>query len=126
MKKVLLVMVLTLCVLPVYAEEVSVQGAESSKFFNSSKDSRFKYELPSTMSFPIKRDSKQKIQSDNDEITLDESDFRPVRKVIKRIEDVPADEAPALNHKDAPMNYESFPKFYDNNNMLQQQFMPMF
>lgn len=126
MKKLLLVAVSMFFILPVCAEEFSVQGAEASKFFNSSRDSRFQYELPSAVNFPLKRDSKQKVKADDDEITLDETDVKPVKKVIKRIENTPADGELPVNSKDVPMNYDSFPKFYDNNNMMQQQFMPMF
>jgi len=126
MKKVLLLAFLLVFASPVLAEEFTTQGAEASRFFNPATDSRFQYDLPSKVSFPLKKDSKPAAQSDDSEITLDPAAVKPVRKVIKRIEDTPADANPAFDSKDVPMNYDSFPKFYDNNNMLQQQFMPAF
>ena len=37
----------------------------------------------------------------------------------------PAESNQAVDRSSLPMNYDSFPKFYDENDMSTQQFMPM-
>lgn len=124
MKKVLLGVCLAFFMAPAFAVETSAQGYDASQYFdNPHRDARFKYEFPSGKTLPFKKDKVQVVDDDSD-ITLDEADIKPVKKIIKRLD--PDAEAPSVDRKDIPMNYDSFPKFYDNNNMIQQQFMPMF
>ncbi len=125
MKKIFLAVLFLSFVLPVYSAEVEVPKAESVKYFSQpqSQDARFRYDLPSGKNF-FKKDNKANV-NDDDEITLDEEDVKPVKKVIKKLGDTQPQTEQKMDPQDVPMNYDSFPKYYDANDMMQQQFMPM-
>ncbi len=123
MKRILLGLLLTGFILPAYSAEVDITKPESVKYYTQPQDARFRYDLPDNFSF--KKDSKKQAESDDDEITLDEETVKPVKKVIKKLENGAQAEQKTVNPEDMPMNYDSFPKYYDANDMFQQQFMPM-
>ena len=68
---------------------------------------------------------KKEAVNDDQEMTLDEETVKPVKKVIKKLENGEQPEQKPANPEDMPMNYDSFPRYYDANDMFQQQFMPM-
>ena len=132
MKKTLLSVCLALFILPAFSADAdymdapSVPNVQSVKYFAQPQDSRFQYDLPSAKNFfKSKKDSKQNLDSD-EEVTLDPEDIKPAKKIIKKLGDNPDPKAQTLAPQDVPMNYDSFPKFYDGNDMMQQQFMPTF
>lgn len=127
MKKVLLSIVLSLFFLPAFSADVEVPSVQSVKYFSQPQDSRFQYDLPAAKDFlKFKKDSKQDIENEDAEVTLDAEDIKPAKKIIKKLGDNPEPKEQTLNQQDLPMNYDSFPKYYDANDMMQQQFMPMF
>lgn len=127
MKKILFTFCFAALILPVYATEVEIPKPESVRYFSQPQDPRFQYDLPSAKNFSFKKNSNSKNADDSyDEITLDEQDVKPVKKVIKKLGDTPTSSEETLSPQDVPMNYESFPKYYDGNDLIQQQFMPTF
>ncbi len=105
------------------ASEVTVPATESVKYFAKPIDSRFQYSLPERKHFSSSS-KKSSAENDTDEITIDTSN-KPVKKVIKVMTSEPAESNPNVDRSSLPMNYDSFPKFYDENDMSTQQFMPM-
>ena len=108
--------------------ETEVPEVQSVKYFTKPNDARFHYELPTNMNFKFKKDS-EKAQSDDDDtsaVELDTSDVKPEKKIIKKLGDNPSYPKEQADTENVPMNYETFPKFYDGNDIMQQQIMPMF
>lgn len=109
-------------------QHFSVPETESAKSFARPYDSRFQYGLPerkSSASVFGRRERATETTSDAEEVVLDATDVTPQRKVIKKIS-TNLEEQPANTGKnDVPMNYDNFPKFYNSNDMMNQQFMPM-
>lgn len=112
-------------VLPAYSEQVEIPNTESVRYFSQPQDARFRYDLPEGNPFAFRKDNKAKVENEDADITLDEEDVKPVKKVIKKLSDNPKPNEQPLNREDMPMNYDSFPKYYDANDMMQQQFLPM-
>lgn len=131
MKKIVYVLFLSSLILPACSEEINTPQTKpepttlsrESKFYSMPNDSRFQYDLPN---FRGKNSSSQ--QTSDEEITLDPSTVKPVKKVIKTLNSTNAGGKTPVQPTDMPMNYESFPRFYDANDMLQNQptMMPMF
>ena len=120
MKKFILIAFFTSIMVPAFAADFAVPEVESVKSFTRPDMSRFQYSLPEHANFtPFKKKSAVV------EITLDEDEIKPVRKVIKRID---SNSKPQQFNpddvKDQPMNYDNFPKFYNPNDLMNQQFMP--
>lgn len=126
MKKFLMISILSLCFMPVYAAEVQIPPSESIKNFTQPNDARFQYDFPSVKNFKFKKEEKSTEINDEEAITLDPSEVKPVKKVIKKLEPNSVPSYQDVSTDNVPMNYDSFPKFYDNNDMMQQQIMPMF
>lgn len=125
MKHFLVLLFLTIILTPVYSAEISVYGAESAKELVRPDYSRFQYDLPEGKSFgALKRKFSKQQDNSFDEITLDEDDIKPVKKVIKRIQPQAEPKKYDPNSTDNPMNYDNFPKFYNPNDLMNQQFMP--
>lgn len=122
MKKFLMLMIIGVTGLQVMAADVDVPKTESVRSFARPNDARFHYELPANKNFKFKKDDNN-VSDDTEEITLDTTDLKPAKKVIKKLGDGNYS-GNNVTPADVPMNYESFPKFYDANNMLQNQFMP--
>jgi len=129
MRNILLAFIISMFVLPAYSAEVEVPKAQSVKYFTQQQDARFRYDLPEGKGFSMfnKKDSKSSAaEDDNSEVTLREEDVKPVKKIIKKLDSTSsAADTQTLDKENTPMNYDSFPKFYDANDMMQQQFMPM-
>lgn len=109
-------------------QRFSVPETESAKSFARPYDSRFQYGLPerkSSMSVFGRKEQSVDTTSDEDDVVLDATDVTPQRKVIKKITADPAEQPTNSGRNDVPMNYDSFPKFYNSNDMMNQQFMPM-
>ncbi len=134
MKKFVILSVITIvasmgCFLPAKADEapvtteVTVPATESVKYFARPVDSRFQYSLPERKHFKSSFKKSLK-ETDTDEITIDTS-YKPTKKVIKVMSSEQTEPIPSVDRSDLPMNYDSFPKFYDANDMSTQQFMPM-
>jgi len=125
MKRFLLIALLSVVFLPAQSADFGFTDYRSQGYLSRPDSSRFEYSLPDNMKF-LKRKSKTVEQNDVDEITLDEEDIKPVKKVIKKLgsDYQPQDD---FNQKDAntPMNYDNFPKFYNPNDLMNQQFIPM-
>lgn len=125
MKKVVFALVMLLA-LPAVAAETTLNIPKSRSAEYISPDARFKYDLPDGKGFSMfKKENKSQMADDSAEVTLREEDIKPVKKVIKKLSDETPINTPQLNKEDIPMNYNSFPKYYDPNSMLQNQFMPM-
>lgn len=125
MKKFLLVFAIMIS-LPVVAAETTLNIPKSRSVEYISPDARFKYDLPDGKGFSMfKKENKSQVAGDSSEVTLREEDVKPVRKVIKKLSDDTPINTPQVNQEEIPMNYNSFPKYYDPNSMLQNQFMPM-
>ena len=132
MKKFVYVLLLSGLMLPACSEEVTTSQTKpepttlsrESKFYSMPNDTRFQYDLPN---FRGKNSSSASQSSSDEEITLDPSTVKPVKKVIKTLNTTNGTKTP-YQPSDMPMNYDSFPKFYDANDMLQNQptMMPMF
>ena len=127
MKRLFAIAVLGLVGAAVFAAEDCVVQVQSVKYFTKPNDARFHYELPSNMNFKFKKDA-EKNESDDEfgDVELDASDVQPVKKVIKKLGDTPASNTQQNADENVPMNYDTFPKFYDGNDIMQQQIMPMF
>ena len=134
MKKFLFLSVITVLVTMAYftpakadkvsaANEVTVPATESVKYFAKPMDSRFQYSLPERKHFKSSF-KKSSAENDTDEITIDTSS-KPVKKVIKVMTSEPTESNSNVDKSSLPMNYDSFPKFDDANDMSTQQFMPM-
>ena len=125
MKKLVITFVLASIFCPAFASDFAVPEVESVKSFVRPDMSRFQYNLPEGKNFNWIKKKSAENYNDIDEIVLDEEDIKPVKKVIKRInpESTPQQFNPA-DLKNAPMNYDNFPKFYDANNLMNQQFIP--
>lgn len=122
-------LVLNIFILPAFAAEYTVPNVESVKSFSRPYDSRFQYSLPERKNVSVfgraPESSQNSAYDDDDDIVLDASNIQPQKKVIKKLS---ADSAAPKNNVDnsnVPMNYDSFPKFYNANDMMNQQFMPM-
>lgn len=126
---------LSAIVIPAAASEFSIPGSTSVTSFSRPYDSRFQYGLPTGKSLNVfgRRHNPKDEESfttsvddeDDEDIVLDTKTVAPQKKIIKKLS---ADSQPNnsnVNYKDVPMNYDSFPKFYDPNDMSNQQFMPM-
>ena len=130
---------LSTIVLPSVATEFSIPGTQSVKSFSRPYDTRFQYGLPEGKSLNVFSRNRQAEEPkehfstsefedadyDEEEVTLDTKYVTPQKKIIKKMS---ADSTPKNNYsdgKDIPMNYDAFPKFYDPNDMMNQQFMPM-
>ncbi len=125
MKKVVFALMMLLA-LPAVAAETTLNIPKSRSVEYISPDARFKYDLPDGKGFPMfKKENKSQVADDSSEVTLREEDVKPVRKVIKKLSDDTPINTPQVNQEEIPMNYNSFPKYYDPNSMLQNQFMPM-
>ena len=132
MKKFVYVLLLSGLILPACSEEVTTLQTKpepttlsrESKFYSMPNDTRFQYDLPN---FRGKNSSSTAQSSSDEEITLDPSTVKPVKKVIKTLNTTNGAKT-QYQPADMPMNYNSFPKFYDANDMLQNQptMMPMF
>lgn len=125
MKKVVFTLVMLLA-LPAIAAETTLNIPKSRSVEYISPDARFKYDLPDGKGFPMfKKENNTQVVDDSSEVTLREEDIKPVKKVIKKLGDNTSTNTPQVNQEEIPMNYNSFPKYYDPNSMLQNQFMPM-
>lgn len=132
MKNFVYVLFLSALMLPACSEEIITPQTKhepttlsrESKFYSMPNDSRFQYDLPN---FRGKNSSSATQSSSDEEIILDPSTVKPVKKVIKTL-NTSNGTKPPTQPTDVPMNYDSFPKFYDANDMLQNQptMMPMF
>ena len=133
MKNFMYVLFLSTLMLPACAEDIAKPSSvtpeattmsREAKFYSMPNDSRFQYDLPNFKD----RGNSVKNTTSSEEITLDPQTVKPVKKVIKTLNSSQASgnkTEPARS--DMPMTYESFPRFYDANDMLQQQpIMPMF
>jgi hypothetical protein len=135
MKKGFVVALLSMLVVPAVAvAEIEVPAIESVKTFARPNDSRFQYSLPDKNQIKQRREQKKaakaaptetKTDADEDEIWLDTSNLKTTKKVIKKINPDTNYDNSNVKLDDAPMNYDSFPKFYNQNDVTQQQFMPM-
>ena len=140
MKKCAIALLLASIMLPVAATEFSIPNTQSVKSFSRQYpyDSRFQYSLPEgkTMSVfgrrnkePQEHFSTNPYDSDDDDddedIVLDTKNIPTQKKVIKKLGPNYNKEETNVNDKNMPMNYDAFPKFYDPNDMMNQQFMPM-
>ena len=125
MKKMLFAFAFAALILPAHSEQVEIPNTESVRYFSQPQYSRFRYDLPEGNPFSFRKDNKAKVENEDGDITLDEEDVKPVKKVIKKLSDNPKPNEQPLNREDMPMNYDSFPKYYDANDMMQQQFLPM-
>ena len=124
MKKFIAIIFVLSVFVPAFAAEFSVPQVESVKSFTRPDMSRFQYSLPENKNF-IKRKSSVQNDNDIDEITLDEDEIKPVKKVIKRINtENSVQQFNPSDIKNAPMNYDNFPKFYNPNDLMNQQFIP--
>jgi len=104
------------------ATEVTVPATESVKSFARPTDPRFQYSLPQRKKSYFKKSNNG---DDTDEITLDEN-VKPAKKIIKVMSaEQTESSAKNVDRSNIPMNYDSFPKYYDANDMSTQQFMPM-
>ena len=133
MKKVLVIIALISFGLPMLAEEATTYSTESVRSFARPNDSRFQYSLPErgAFKFPSRKSAAQTSSSvssedDSDEVELDTSDIKPVKKVIKRMSADSEANTQEFDKSNMPMNYDNFPKYYNPNDMSTQQFMPMF
>lgn len=137
MKKLAVSFLLAAVMLPVAATEFSVPNTESVKSFSRPYDSRFQYSLPEgktlnvfgrrTQTEPQEHFTTNPYDSDDDDdedIVLDTKNIPTQKKVIKKLGPEYKPNA-NVDSKDKPMNYDAFPKFYDPNDMMNQQFMPM-
>lgn len=132
MKKILYLFLLSGLMLPACAEEITTSQTKpepttlsrESKFYSMPNDTRFQYDLPN---FRGKNAASASQSFSDEEITLDPSTVKPVKKVIKTLNTTSGTKNQPQS-TDMPMNYNSFPKFYDANDMLQNQptMMPMF
>lgn len=109
-------------------QRYQLPAAESAKSFSRPYDSRFQYGLPEKRQaesvFGRRSQTVDSSYDDDEEVVLDYSNITPQRKIIKKISSDPAEQAQSQNRNDVPMNYDSFPKFYNANDMMNQQFMP--
>ena len=138
MRKFIVAILLSAFLLPVSAAEFAIPNTQSVKSFSRPYDNRFQYSLPEGKSFSVFSRTKQVKEpqehfstsefedaDDEEEVVLDTKYVAPQKKIIKKLS---ADSMPKNNNvdgKDMPMNYDAFPKFYDPNDMMNQQFMPM-
>lgn len=123
MKKILLLVCLTTFAAPAFAQEGT--NMEAVKYMNQSQSfSGFSRSLPKTQNQeafekPVQVKKTTEKQYDYNGFEIEEVDLEPpVKKVIKTRSD--NNGAVTQNtEKTAPMTYDNFPKFYDNNNMMQ-------
>ncbi len=135
MKKGLVVAMLSMLVLPMAAvAETEVPAVESVKSFARPNDARFQYSLPDRKQIKQRREQRKAAKmaptetakdADDDEIWLDTSNVNTSKKVIKKINPEANYDNSNVKIDNAPMSYDTFPKFYDPNDLSQQQFMPM-
>ena len=131
MRKVFSIMLLGLVIFPMaaVAAESDVQKIESVKYFARPNDSRFQYSLPDkkNMKFSRKKSSTEEESSSDEDIVLDSSAAQQgEKKIIKRMSaGTDLKQNTDIDKSTMPMNYDSHPKFYDPNDMSQQQFLPM-
>ena len=126
MKKLIIAMAILTCALPVLADDENVYSTESVRSFARPNDARFQYSLPDRSRFKhnSKQSSESTVKSDEDAIELDVADTRPAKKIIKKMSSDAEANTQTFDRSDMPMNYDSFPKYYDPNDMSTQQFMP--
>lgn len=123
MKKVFLIMCLMAFTAPVFAEGST--HLEAVKYMNQSQGfSGFNRSLPKTENLEkfeqpteVKKSGEKQYDYYGYEIE-EKSDEVPVKKVIKT-RDTSKGTVSQNTDKSAPMTYDNFPKFYDNNNMMQ-------
>ena len=126
MKKYLLILLLLGFTVPVFAAESDTYSIESVRSFARPNDSRFQYTLPDRGSFRIPKKSSTAAESlDDDVIELDTSDVKPVKKVVKTLSADYDKNQNKFDNSQVPMNYDSFPRYFDPNDLGNQQFMPM-
>lgn len=127
------IFLLSMMLNPVLAADYTAPKVESVKTFAAPYDSRFQYGLPEGRNLNVfNRNKSSEVQSssdgydyEDDEILLDTKNVKPEKKVIKKLSaDTPA-ATQKTDRSDEPMNYNSFPKFYNSNDLMNQQFMPM-
>lgn len=128
MKKFLFLLALVSLAVPVLAaDEASVTpGVASVKYYTRPDMSRFQYGLPEPGDFHLRKKKNKDTAADSlDVITLDEDDIKPVKKVIKRVQpSANPQQFDPQDVKNSPMNYDNFPKFYNPNDLMNQQFIP--
>ena len=130
--------ILLTAVVPTMATEFSIPASQSVKSFSRPYDARFQYGFPEGKSLNVFSRNRQAEEpkehfstsefedaDDEDEVTLDTKYVAPQRKVIKKLSADYTPQSNDSNNKDMPMNYDAFPKFFDPNDMMNQQFMPM-
>ncbi|CCY24918.1 unknown [Brachyspira sp. CAG:484] len=123
MKKILLLVCLTTFAAPAFSQEGT--NMEAVKYMNQSQSfPGFSRSLPTTQNQeafekPVQVKKTTEKQYDYNGFEIEEVDLEPpVKKVIKTRSD--NNGAVTQNaEKTAPMTYDNFPKFYDNNNMMQ-------
>ena len=130
MRKIFTAAVLSLFILPVFAADYSVPSVESVKSFSSPYDSRIHYSLPEGKNMSVfgrRNDTPNETSNfdDDEDVVLDTSNIQPQKKIIKKISSDSPNSQNNIDNTNVPMNYNSFPKFYDANDMMNQQFMPM-
>ena len=138
MKKILMTGLLLAVISPVMATEFSVPGSTSVKSFSRPYDSRLQYSLPEGKSFSVFSRNRQANEpkehfstsefDDSDEeedVVLDPTTVKTQKKIIKKLSSDYTPSNTDVDSKNTPMNYDAFPKFYDPNDMMNQQFMPM-
>lgn len=133
MKRFIIITMFAAVILPAFAEENAsldnngnpVPAVESVRYFARPSDSRFQYSLPDAKKFkPFKKAETASL--DDDAIELDEQDIRPAKKIIKRMSaDSDSSSSYEVDNSALPMNYDNFPKFYNPNDLSNQQFLPM-
>lgn len=110
--------------------QTNVPAVESVKSFARPADARFQYSLPDKYKFKKNDSTKAPVaENESGEIVLEpSSSAKQQKKIIKKLSvDTVLDEmSENANNSNVPMNYDSFPKYYDPNSMMQNQFlMPM-
>ena len=112
----------------VFASETTIPAVESVKSFARPSDARFQYSLPDKNKFKKHETKASSTEAPSGEIVLEPSDIKPQKKIIKKLS-ADTDLNSINNNIDSstmPMNYESFPQYYDPNSMTQNRlFMPM-
>ncbi len=123
MKKIFILICLLTFTAPVLAD--SETNIEAVKYMNQSQSfSGFNRSLPKTQS---QQTFERPTQVKNTEKQYDYYGFEieepssepPVKKVIKTRSDNDGNVSQKNPEQTAPMTYDNFPKFYDNNNMMQ-------
>ena len=126
MKKLIIAIAILTCTLPVLADETTTYSTESVRSFARPNDARFQYSLPDRSRFRLnsKQSTESTTKSDEDAIELDVANTRPAKKIIKKMSSEADTNTQTFDRSDMPMNYDSFPKYFDPNDMSTQQFLP--